>query len=198
MGNLSNDNAVPAKSPIINWHLPVCLVALLLFVVFVWPTRYRYDTTQVHTGFNLLVRTDRLTGRGETFVPGQGWQKQHPQVERDLTEQELQQLEQREFHENGNDLSILIYNGSKLTVTSVVVRQQPKDSNARKKQRGIEYALTLLSNPRQTMRELAADTEPVAFTGKPRNISRYVGRKSEAADDGEWSIVGARGFDAED
>lgn len=61
--------------------LVVGAAVLMLFAVFVWPTKYRYDHMHVTTGDTsavMPVRIDRFTGRAEELVPaisksGGGW-----------------------------------------------------------------------------------------------------------------------------
>jgi hypothetical protein len=49
------------------------LLALAAFVMFVWPTRWRYDHMTVD-GDLVPVRIDRLTGDADMLVPDEGWQ----------------------------------------------------------------------------------------------------------------------------
>jgi hypothetical protein len=54
----------------------VLRLALLLlavaFMVYVWPTRYRFDHVSVD-GNTYPVRIDRFSGEGDMLVPDQGW-----------------------------------------------------------------------------------------------------------------------------
>ena len=55
--------------------LVVRLILLLLiaaFMVYVWPTRYRYDHLS-ENGDTYPVRIDRFTGDSDMLVPDQGW-----------------------------------------------------------------------------------------------------------------------------
>lgn len=45
-----------------NFWLLILLIVALLFAVFVWPTRWRYDHVSLGEGTRLPVRVDRLTG----------------------------------------------------------------------------------------------------------------------------------------
>lgn len=45
---------------------------LLAFVLFVWPTRWRYDHMTVE-GNIVLVRVDRISGVADMLVPDEGW-----------------------------------------------------------------------------------------------------------------------------
>lgn len=50
------------------------LTGAVLFILFVWPTMYRYD----HQGRNEhLVRTNRVTGTSE-FLTVHGWERPEP------------------------------------------------------------------------------------------------------------------------
>ena len=50
----------------------VVLALALAFVIFVWPTRFRYDHLSTE-GNTYPVRIDRFTGDGDMLVPDQGW-----------------------------------------------------------------------------------------------------------------------------
>ncbi len=56
-----------------RWLFPaVWAVVLLLFAVYVWPTRWRYDHMTVE-GNIVLVRMDRFSGDADMLVPDDGW-----------------------------------------------------------------------------------------------------------------------------
>jgi len=48
------------------------LLFLVAFVVYVWPTRFRYDHLSTD-GDTYPVRIDRFTGDSDMLVPDQGW-----------------------------------------------------------------------------------------------------------------------------
>ncbi len=50
----------------------VVLALALAFVVFVWPTRFRYDHLSTE-GNTYPVRIDRITGDADMLVPDEGW-----------------------------------------------------------------------------------------------------------------------------
>jgi len=50
----------------------VLLLGALVFMAFVWPTRWRYDHITVDKD-TYLVRVERLTGHAEILVPEMGW-----------------------------------------------------------------------------------------------------------------------------
>jgi hypothetical protein len=50
----------------------VLLVLAMLFVGYVWPTRYRYDHLSTE-GNTYPVRIDRLNGDADMLVPDEGW-----------------------------------------------------------------------------------------------------------------------------
>ena len=57
-----------------KFFLILTLVAVGLFVVFVWPTRYHhYDGAVDADGFVKELRVDRLTGRVDAKTPAGGW-----------------------------------------------------------------------------------------------------------------------------
>jgi hypothetical protein len=53
------------------WQLAVLLL-MVGFVVYVWPTRFRYDHVS-YDGNTYPVRVDRFTGDSDMLVPDQGW-----------------------------------------------------------------------------------------------------------------------------
>lgn len=56
-----------------RWLAPaIGLFVLLLFAVYVWPTRWRYDHMTVE-GNIVLVRMDRFSGDADMLVPDDGW-----------------------------------------------------------------------------------------------------------------------------
>lgn len=56
-----------------RWLGPVLWVgALLLFAVYVWPTRWRYDHMTVE-GNIVMLRMDRFSGAADMLVPDEGW-----------------------------------------------------------------------------------------------------------------------------
>jgi hypothetical protein len=55
---------------VLRWLLFLLIVAATL--VFVWPTRFRYD--HMTTDGNLVpVRIDRFNGNADMLVPDEGW-----------------------------------------------------------------------------------------------------------------------------
>ncbi len=50
----------------------VALMLLAAFVLFVWPTRWRYDHMTVGQD-TYPVRIDRLSGHADVLLPGDGW-----------------------------------------------------------------------------------------------------------------------------
>jgi hypothetical protein len=55
------------------WTL-VILIAVTLCVVYVWPTRYKYDHYRVN-GFSTTSRIDRFTGDAYYLEDSAGWVK---------------------------------------------------------------------------------------------------------------------------
>jgi hypothetical protein len=53
----------------VGWSLGIVVIGLGLFVLFVWPTPYTYYKTETK---NVLVRVNRITGRGN-YIPPSGW-----------------------------------------------------------------------------------------------------------------------------
>jgi len=51
----------------------VCLAIAAAFVMWVWPTRYRYDHMTVD-GNLVPVRIDRINGDADMLVPDDGWE----------------------------------------------------------------------------------------------------------------------------
>lgn len=59
----------------------ISAVILILFAIFVWPTRYVYTHMNVGDGASLLIRIDRFTGKTEWFNPNVaygGWKGVSP------------------------------------------------------------------------------------------------------------------------
>ena len=50
----------------------VWLLIVLVFAVYVWPTRWRYDHLTMD-GNIVPVRMDRFSGRADMLVPDEGW-----------------------------------------------------------------------------------------------------------------------------
>jgi len=50
----------------------VWLIVLLVFAVYVWPTRWRYDHMTLE-GNIVLVRVDRFSGDADMLLPDEGW-----------------------------------------------------------------------------------------------------------------------------
>lgn len=56
-----------------RWLGPILWVCLLLlFALYVWPTRWHYDHMTVD-GNIVLVRMDRFSGAADMLVPDEGW-----------------------------------------------------------------------------------------------------------------------------
>jgi len=50
----------------------IAVFVLAVFVLFVWPTRWRYDHMTVGQD-TYPVRIDRLSGHADILLPGDGW-----------------------------------------------------------------------------------------------------------------------------
>jgi hypothetical protein len=50
------------------------VLAVIAFLLFVWPTAYRYDRIVWSDGSSFPVRTNRFTGTAEWLLPGAGWE----------------------------------------------------------------------------------------------------------------------------
>ena len=50
----------------------VWLIVLVVFAVYVWPTRWRYDHMTLE-GNIVLVRVDRFSGDADMLLPDEGW-----------------------------------------------------------------------------------------------------------------------------
>ena len=50
----------------------VWLILLVVFAVYVWPTRWRYDHMTLE-GNIVLVRMDRFSGDADMLLPDEGW-----------------------------------------------------------------------------------------------------------------------------
>ena len=64
-----------------NKQITVSILAIFLLVIyaiFVWPTRYMYDHIGVGEGSSFIVRIDRFTGKAEWLMPQQGWVLMEP------------------------------------------------------------------------------------------------------------------------
>jgi hypothetical protein len=48
------------------------LLVMLVFSVYVWPTRWRYDHMTLE-GNIVLVRVDRFSGEADMLLPDEGW-----------------------------------------------------------------------------------------------------------------------------
>ena len=48
------------------------LLVMLVFAVYVWPTRWRYDHMTLE-GNIVLVRVDRFSGEADMLLPDEGW-----------------------------------------------------------------------------------------------------------------------------
>jgi len=59
--------------------LATFLVALVLFAIYVWPTRYAYYKADPYLEYGdpaeMLIRVDRLTGEAEYYASGKGWKR---------------------------------------------------------------------------------------------------------------------------
>ncbi len=60
----------------------IVLAIVAAFVLFVWPTRYRYDHV-VTEGETYPVRIDRFTGDADMLTPDDGW---YPMGDTDSTD----------------------------------------------------------------------------------------------------------------
>ena len=113
--------------------LYICGLAILAsFVMFVWPTRYRYDYTNVG-GRRLLVRMDRLNGSTELLREGIWASTEEVKATpRRLPDSELSKLEIQyggSTISNYGLLDVKLYNGSSWRVTDVTVRVTVRASN---------------------------------------------------------------------
>lgn len=56
-----------------RWFGPALgLLLVMLFALFVWPTRWRYDHMTMD-GNIVPVRMDRFSGAADVLVPDEGW-----------------------------------------------------------------------------------------------------------------------------
>ena len=55
-----------------RWKALLWLLALAVFAVYVWPTRWRYDHMTVE-GDIVPLRMDRFSGKADMLVPDEGW-----------------------------------------------------------------------------------------------------------------------------
>jgi hypothetical protein len=62
-----------AARQLLRWVRNLAVLALLAaLLVYVWPTRFRYDHVSVD-GNTYPVRIDRFNGDSDMLVPDQGW-----------------------------------------------------------------------------------------------------------------------------
>ena len=100
------------------------VVSMLLFLLLVWPTPYRYDHMTVQ-GNVLPVKTYRLTGKTEFLTPS-GWrevdERSNGRQEEQLPSQDLAKITGTYQIENiGKDgrITFQAYNGTEWTVTTI-------------------------------------------------------------------------------
>jgi hypothetical protein len=56
----------------------ILVAVLVIFAIYVWPTRYMYTHTRVESGVELVTRIDRFSGEAEWLMPNQGWMLMKP------------------------------------------------------------------------------------------------------------------------
>ena len=66
----------PMTLRLLKWAAPI--VAFLAFVLYVWPTPYRFDHVTVEND-TYPVRIHRVTGRAEMLTPDDGWIPMQPE-----------------------------------------------------------------------------------------------------------------------
>ena len=94
-------------------------VVVVLVGLFVWPTHYRYDRMKARTGFETVVRIDRLTGRTE-MLRLDGWRIMRGKAEA-LPTHELEGF-QGTCKIIAGHLECQIYNGSYWAISELTVR----------------------------------------------------------------------------
>lgn len=105
-------------------NIIICLFAIVLIVfiaIYVWPTRYRYDHTNIK-GLGLQpVRINRFNGETETLYPN-GWRKLHSESENQITKElpDVSVIDGRAGIE-GNRFVANIYNGSRWKLEAIDV-----------------------------------------------------------------------------
>lgn len=149
----------------------VLLLAVAVFAVFVWPTRYRYDHMKLGDN-NYPVRANRLTGKTEVLAQG-GW-IEFPKAEGDRQEQDLPvepgELTKITGHAGLDSVGYFkgdIYNGNTFDLGSIVVEVEVQNSD-----KSTDFTRTY--DLRETFRALS-DTEIIERTdislGRGQSIS---------------------------
>ncbi len=107
--------------------------AVIVFGLTVWPTPYRYDHMNLGGGASLPVRTNRITGHTEILYQG-GWQAASPARNRELSGEELRQLDVQAHLEQYPDedwIELRVYNGSKVEVVEITAEVTVRDGGTR-------------------------------------------------------------------
>jgi hypothetical protein len=165
--------------------LPAILAFTLVLIAglayFVWPTRYRYDHLKLGAN-DFPVRIDRIDGETEVFFPG-GWRKQTetaPKVEADLPPWDLSKISGDANMYDGA-IHVQVYNGSKYTISEMLVSISVFDANHTAAIKDRVYRLTPY--------EPSSDLSPLS-SGQ---FSARVGLYLQTDQTWEFSITGAKG-----
>lgn len=159
----------------------LCFVLIVLLTVFVWPTRYRYDHTNIG-GRRLPVRMDRVSGRTEVLSEG-GWRSPEKLKSAKPRPIGLPYSEQEKIDGRGgidpgysDRWEVSLYNGTEWRVTELVVELSYKKFSRKYK--------------------LAGSIKPLSSAELSANLDTEVMIQREKNDYGnpEWYIVSALGY----
>lgn len=180
----------------------VLLLAAIIFAVFVWPTRYRYDHLKMGDS-NYPVRTDRLTGKTEVLAQN-GWQEliSESESEEEIPAEEVAKLTGQASIDH-SVMKVALYNGSDWKVTEITVLVTV---------RGNPYSSAFedfLGIPAEEVAKIKSKTKPEeilverpyrlrlsGYTADPQentNFSGDLGFGLASGQTWEWKITGAKG-----
>jgi hypothetical protein len=142
-------------------------IAVVVFLVVVWPTPYRYDRIQWKDGRAFPLRVNRFTGTAEWLLPGVGWALMTPSANRN----ELKPTDQRRslsgMDRAGIDLSQLrwessfikgpIYNPTNYRLEEIVLLFKIFNKKDQKQLLEREYRETIVPISSQSVGEIIFD-----------------------------------------